>query len=78
LDEVGLESNSNTGKGEHASLVIGKYLSPRLYVSYGIGLLNPISTLRVQYTITKSLQLVTESSGVRSGGDVIYTIEGGK
>ncbi|HKH21246.1 MAG TPA: translocation/assembly module TamB domain-containing protein, partial [Gammaproteobacteria bacterium] len=78
LDEVGIESDSDQGEGEQASLVIGKYLSPRLYVSYGIGLLNSISILRVQYTITKNLQLVTESRGANSSGDVIYTIERGK
>ncbi|MDQ3796057.1 MAG: translocation/assembly module TamB domain-containing protein, partial [Pseudomonadota bacterium] len=80
LDEVGIESgpSEGNGEGEQASLVIGKYLSPRLYVSYGLGLLQPISTLRLQYTITKRLQVVTQSSGSQSGGDLIYTIERGK
>jgi len=77
VDEIGLES-SDTGEGEQASLVIGKYLSPRLYLSYGIGLLEPVSTVRLEYAITRSLEFVTESSGAQTGGDVIYTIERGQ
>ena len=55
--------------------MIGKYLSPSLYVSYGIGLFEPVNTLRLRYTITRRWQLVTESSSKESGGDVIYNIE---
>jgi len=77
VDEIGLES-SDTGDGEQASLVIGKYLSPRLYLSYGIGLLEPVSTVRLEYSITRSLEFVTETSGAQTGGDVIYTIERGQ
>jgi translocation and assembly module TamB len=79
VDEIGFESSdTGTGEGEQASLVIGKYLSPRLYISYGIGLLEPVSTVRLEYAITNSLELVTESSGAQTGGDVIYTIERGQ
>jgi translocation and assembly module TamB len=79
VDEIGFESSERgTGDGEQASLVIGKYLSPKLYISYGIGLLEPVSTVRLEYSITKSLELVTESSGTQTGGDLIYTIERGQ
>ncbi|MBA2408822.1 MAG: translocation/assembly module TamB domain-containing protein [Gammaproteobacteria bacterium] len=79
VDEIGLESSdTGTGDGEQASLVIGKYLSPKLYLSYGIGLLEPVSTVRLEYSITRSLEFVTETSGAQTGGDVIYTIERGQ
>jgi translocation and assembly module TamB len=79
VDELGFESSERgTGDGKQASLVIGKYLSPKLYISYGIGLLEPVSTVRLEYSITKSLELVTESSGTQTGGDLIYTIERGQ
>ncbi|MGH8502490.1 MAG: translocation/assembly module TamB domain-containing protein [Gammaproteobacteria bacterium] len=79
VDEIGLESSdTGTGDGEQASLVIGKYLSPKLYISYGIGLLEPVSTVRLEYSITRSLEFVTESSGAQTGGDVVYTIERGR
>ncbi len=79
VDEIGFESSdTSAGDGEQASLVIGKYLSPRLYIRYGIGLLEPVSTVRLEYAITNSLELVTESSGAQTGGDLIYTIERGR
>jgi translocation and assembly module TamB len=80
LDQFGVdpgEAGSATNP-ENASFVIGKYLSPKLYVSYGLGLFNPISTLRLQYTISSHWKFVTESSTEASGGDLIYMIETGK
>ncbi len=64
-------------KGEteqESALVIGKYLSPKLYVSYGIGLFEPVNTIRMRYTLNPMWQLQTEH-GVESGGDILYTIE---
>ncbi len=80
LDEFGVESGEagSPNQPDQASFVIGKYLSPKLYVSYGLGLFDPISTVRLQYAISSKWKLVTESSGIASGGDVIYTIESGK
>ncbi len=64
-------------KGEtqqQTALVLGKYLSPKLYVSYGIGLFEPVNTIRMRYTLSPIWQLQTEY-GVESGGDILYTIE---
>ncbi len=80
LDQFGIDSGeagSDTSP-ENASFVVGKYLSPKLYVSYGLGLFDPVSTVRLQYILSSRWELVTESSGVSSGGDIIYTIETGK
>ncbi len=56
------------------ALVIGTYLSPRLYINYGIGLLEPVNTFRMRYKLNKNWQFQSES-GVRSGADILYTIE---
>jgi translocation and assembly module TamB len=82
FDQLGIE----TGSGEagapsdpsDAALVVGKYLSPKLYVSYGIGLFTPESVLEMQYEITRNWTIVTQSSGDSTGGDVLYTVEFGK
>ncbi|MFK8018426.1 MAG: translocation/assembly module TamB domain-containing protein [Pseudomonadales bacterium] len=79
LDSIGIE----TGSGEagaasdvnQAALVIGKYITPKLYVSYGVGLLDSLSTVKLRYLMTKRWNLVTESSAVSSGGDVSYSFE---
>jgi len=59
---------------EQSALFIGKYLSPKLYLSYGIGLFEPVNTVRIRYDLTRRLQVQTEY-GLESGGDVFYIIE---
>ncbi|MEM8489186.1 MAG: translocation/assembly module TamB domain-containing protein [Pseudomonadota bacterium] len=79
VDSIGFE----TGSGEagaasdvnQAAFVIGKYLSPDLFVSYGIGLFDSVSTITLEYILNKNWRLSTQSSTIASGGDVTYTVE---
>ncbi len=71
LDEMRLESSDS---GDQASLVLGRYLSPRLYVSYGIGLIEAFNTYIVRYQLSSRWQLKAESGEAQSA-DLIYTIE---
>jgi translocation and assembly module TamB len=59
---------------EQATLFIGKYLSPGLYLNYGIGLFEPVSTIRLRYNLKRRLHVQTEY-GLESGGDILYIIE---
>jgi translocation and assembly module TamB len=61
---------------QEAAFVIGKYLSPRLYLSYGIGLFDASSTLRIRYLVSERLHLEAQT-GARTSGDVLYTLEHG-
>ncbi|ASJ74805.1 translocation/assembly module TamB domain-containing protein [Granulosicoccus antarcticus] len=56
------------------SYTLGKYLTPDLYVSYGIGLFDAINTFNMRYKLTDKLALEAES-GSGSSADLIYTIE---
>jgi len=56
------------------SYTLGKYLTPELYVSYGIGLFDAINTFNMRYSLTDTLA-VEAASGVGSSADLIYTIE---
>ena len=73
LEEARIESD---GSLEQASLVVGKYLSPRLYVTYGIGLFEPINTFRVRYLLNDQWTLQAES-GEGTSADALYTVERG-
>ncbi|MFO0754780.1 MAG: translocation/assembly module TamB domain-containing protein [Thermodesulfovibrionales bacterium] len=57
-----------------AALIVGTYLSPHLYVSYGIGLFEPVNRVRIRYELSKKLLLQVES-GLESGADLFYRIE---
>lgn len=70
IEDVGIESDINN----ETSLVLGKYLSPRLYVSYGISLAEAINTLKLRYTIGDRWTLKTESGRERAA-DLVYTIQ---
>ena len=71
LDEMRVESSEGN---QQASLVMGRYLSPKLYVSYGVGLIEAFNTLTLRYQISDKWQLKGES-GEYQGADIFYTIE---
>jgi translocation and assembly module TamB len=71
LDEMRIEASET---GDQASLVMGRYLSPKLYVSYGVGLIESFNTINLRYEISRNWQLTAES-GQNQGADIIYTIE---
>lgn len=74
LDEVKIQTDEETHSLESATLVIGRYFSPKFYVSYGIGLFDEKNTLLVRYQINRILTLRAES-GDENGIDLLYTKE---
>ena len=72
---LGLDEFSIGGDGaEDASLQIGKYLTPKLYISYGVGLFEPVTQLKMRYDFSKRWSMEAES-GTNSGMDFLYKIE---
>jgi translocation and assembly module TamB len=55
VDEVGIKESE--GIGGAAALTVGQYLSPRLYLSYGVGLFEPGEVITLRYKISKGLHL---------------------
>lgn len=71
----GYRNQETTTTSQQASLLLGKYLTPRLFVSYGFGLFDRVSTLQLRYTLSKHWSISSESSTRGYGGDINYTIE---
>ena len=64
--------------GTGASYTLGKYLTPELYVSYGIGLFDAVNTFNLRYSLTDKLALEAQNGSgrtSRSSADIVYTIE---
>lgn len=59
---------------EETSLLLGKYLSPDLYVSYGVGLFDKEGALMMRYRLSEHLRLEVQS-GSQQGVDLFYNIE---
>jgi translocation and assembly module TamB len=70
LRDITVESD----RQNETSLVLGKYLSPRLYVSYGVSLTESINTIKLRYTLGDRWTIKTES-GANDSADIVYTIE---
>lgn len=71
FEEVAIQIGSKPGE---ASLVVGRYLSPKLFVSYSVGLFEQINLLRLRYQLSRRWTVQTET-GTHSGADLLFTIE---
>lgn len=59
---------------QQATVVLGKYLSPKLYITYGVGTIDRINTLRLRYQLSRHWTVEAES-GLYQGADILYTID---
>ena len=84
LRPAGGDGSRPTGGIKETSLVVGKYLSPRLYVNYGLGLFQPINTFTIRYLLGRQWSLQAQQGaavggqGQATGVDILYTVERGK
>ena len=70
LDEVTVEQTGD----DDAAVVLGKYLSPNLFVSYGISIAEAINTIKLRYTLNQNWSLKAEA-GLEQSADIEYRIE---
>ena len=72
VDDISVGSDWET---DDASLMLGKQLSDRLYLTYAIGLFDAVSTVMLRYTLTRSLHLEARSSTEANSLDIIWEKE---
>jgi len=72
VDDVGVADNSSVGG---AALTVGKYLSPRLYISYGVGLFTPGEVVTVRYKLTRLFDAEMQNGTLSSRAGINYKIE---
>jgi translocation and assembly module TamB len=70
LDEVSVESAGQ----DDTQVVLGKALSPKLFVSYGISIAEAINTVKLRYSLNPRWSLKAEA-GLEQSADVEYRIE---
>ena len=63
-----------SGEGNDTQFVVSGYLSPNLYISYGVGLFTPVNTFTVHYDLTESIYLEAVSS-LESALDIYYSFK---
>ncbi|WP_133501457.1 translocation/assembly module TamB domain-containing protein [Cognatilysobacter terrigena] len=72
LDDAGVSESRTLGG---SVLGIGKYLSPRLYVGYGVSLFGAGQVLTLKYLIRRGVDFTVESSSVESRASLNYRKE---
>ena len=70
IPDVSLETDPLANE---TSLVLGRYLTPRLYVSYGVSLTETLNTLKMRYTLGDHWVVRTEL-GTARGADLVFSI----
>jgi translocation and assembly module TamB len=72
LDEATVEENEMIGG---SALTIGEYLSPRLYLSYGVGLFEPGEVISLKYKLSKGVAVRIQRGTEETRAGVEYRIE---
>lgn len=80
LDKISVESSNYVNPStatvkQNTSLVLGKALSPKLYISYSVGLLEAVNIFTAKYAITDDWSLQSTNNSFASGVDLFYSIE---
>ena len=72
---VGPAGTGTTTGGEIAetTVMLGKYLTRKLYVSYGRSIFTGVNIFRLRYDFSRQFQLETQA-GAESGIDLYYKV----
>ncbi|OGO97428.1 MAG: hypothetical protein A3F41_05250 [Coxiella sp. RIFCSPHIGHO2_12_FULL_44_14] len=82
FSEFGIESEE-TGLGpidisagkQQSAFVVGRYISPKIYVRYGRTLSSPLDVVQVRYLLGTHWTIQSESTSLGNGADILYTIQ---
>jgi len=75
-DKLGLDALAVESEGDinNSVLTIGKYITPEIFVRYGVGLFDSQPKVSVDYSISDRIKLQAESGEFQSV-DITYTVE---
>jgi translocation and assembly module TamB len=72
VDEITFDSGADA---KDTSVAVGKYLTPKLYFRYGVGLLEPVSTFLARYRLSDRFTVETFTGTESSGADLNFELE---
>ncbi|WEN14748.1 translocation/assembly module TamB domain-containing protein [Rhodanobacter sp. AS-Z3] len=73
VDDIGVSSNEALGGS--SAFTVGKFLSPRLYLSYGVGLFEPGEVITLRYRLSKRWNFEAQQATEFSRASLNYRIE---
>ncbi|MEO6968263.1 MAG: translocation/assembly module TamB domain-containing protein [Rhodanobacteraceae bacterium] len=72
VDEFGVSGSAALGG---SAFTVGKYLSPRLYLSYGVGVFTPGQVITLRYKFNRFLEFEAENATTGNRAGLNYKIE---
>lgn len=72
VDQIGIENSEEIGG---SAFTIGEYLSPRLYLSYGVGLFEPGQIVTLRYEISRRLAIEVRQGSESQRAGIQYRVE---
>ncbi|QAU25568.1 pathogenicity protein [Dyella sp. M7H15-1] len=73
IDDIGVSSND--ALNGNSAFTVGKYLSPRLYLSYGVGLFEPGQVITLRYRLSKRWSFEAQNATDFNRASLNYRIE---
>ncbi|RCS31337.1 pathogenicity protein [Rhodanobacter denitrificans] len=73
IDDIGVSSNA--ALGGNSAFTVGKYLSPRLYLSYGVGLFEPGEVITLRYRLSRRWNFEAQQATEFGRASLNYRIE---
>lgn len=73
VDDIGVSSNEALGGS--SAFTVGKYLSPRLYLSYGVGLFEPGQVITLRYRLSQRWNFEAQNATDFNRASLNYRIE---
>ncbi len=73
--KLGIDTVDMEGSQASSMLVLGKYLTPKLYISYGLGLFSSNQLVRLRYDFSKRWAVRLENGVENSGIDLLHIME---
>jgi translocation and assembly module TamB len=73
VDDIGVSSNEALGGS--SAFTVGKYLSPRLYLSYGVGLFEPGEVITLRYRLSRRWNFEAQQATEFSRASLNYRVE---
>jgi translocation and assembly module TamB len=74
--QLGLDTFAINSRGDvnDSSLMLGKYITPRIFIRYAVGLFETENSLEIDYTVNDRVKLKA-TSGQSQSIDLTYTVE---
>lgn len=74
--QLGLDTFAINSRGDvnDSSLMLGKYITPRIFIRYAVGLFETENSLEIDYTVNDRVKLEA-TSGQSQSIDLTYTVE---